>query len=516
VTVQGKMQSVSVLIVDDQKYVCDTTRMICRQLFKKISEHLNVQCAYTKEEALKFANNEQFHLILLDQDLGKDPHGKKIYGIDLIPTLRSLQTFAEIIMLTATNDIRSVVEAMKRGASDYLVKVDGNTEYRNLKLTQALNRAYRYITRERQLLSRKKSKFICKSPPMRRVDTQLQALAKVDDCVLITGASGLGKQAGAERLSELRGEFLKQVGRPFVDCNTASLSKDLFLTELFGAGANAFTGAANVAKPGLFESADGGDLFLDEIGEIPEEVQKALLKVIDQKIYTRVGAGEVSRKSNVRVIMATNRDLKAMVKQGLFRHDLYMRISAFKIEMPPLEERKEELSDIVNVLIESIWREYSQKPLSLEEFPSDLVEYLTRDNIEGNLRGIKNDLKQLLVFSQRDSDGLPILDGWRDTIRVQHSATARLNQSITFEHLLNLPTDMLSHPEFPGLRATKDILERKLLGEALEKYPDSLTERAHALKMAVPNASTKFSEFEKEKIKTAKEGQSGKEHAQYA
>lgn len=195
------------------------------------------------------------------------------------------------------------------------------------------------------------------------------------------------------------------------------------------------------------------------------------------------------------MILATHRDLKELVEQGKFRKDLYMRIVALKVEMPPLEERKEDLPFIIRALLARTCRG-SKKRLTYDELPPELLAHWNRPNIEGNIRGIENDIDRLVVLSPQRPDGTLDLSRWKSILGLTkrgRPATTPITSKIGLDHLLNLPTDLLG-PDFPGLSQMKKILEEKILEEAVRKYPN-LTTRAQALKVNPANAYRKYQQI---------------------
>lgn len=492
---------VSVLIVDDQQPSRISNRLMCQLLFKNIADgDLYIREVGTIEEALDLLSESIFHIVLLDKNLGEDAAGKEINGVDLIPQLLSVQPLTQIIVLTGDDATVDIIRAMKMGASDYLMKGEDeeNKAYREATIRNALQKAKHELTRarkERGDLGSRRIEFACKSPAMQRLYKKLECLAESNRPVLITGATGLGKGAAARELHRLRKKFLRQDNRPFFNLNISAIEGGVARSELFGHEAKSFTGSAEKAKIGFLELATTGDLFLDEIGDITEEVQVMLLKVIEEKEFQRLG-GSTTIKTHTRFILATNKNLEELVKQGKFREDLYARISALVIQMPPLEERKEDLPDIVRILLEKECREDSGRKLAFEDLPQDLLDYLCRDNIPNNIRGIESEISRLVLFSPRDRNGDVNVKEWKKLMGEQAFRPRKLRLGggdIELDHLLNLNTNVLNE-NFPGLEELKNILEKKVIEEALRKHP-RLTEQAQALKMSKSFAHQKLRRF---------------------
>ncbi len=489
---------VKILVIDDQETDRRAAKLFCEIQIKELgSSKLKIQEADSISKALDLMSKETFHVLLLDRDLGYDEKGNAIDAIEFIPELLNLQPLVQILMLTASEDFVASCEAFQKGAVGYLLKraEPKYAEYRNHQIKLAIVHAV--VSQDRERLKSKTetadTDFICHSPAMKQLNYQLEALADFDKPVLFLGESGLGKTSAAKRLHQMRAKALGQTNRPFFNLNVANF-KEVAESELFGHEPNSFTGAGNQVKLGYFELANDGDIFLDEIGDASPELQAKLLKVIEEREFNRVG-GKKTLKTTARVILATHRDLKELVDQGKFRKDLYMRIVALKVEMPPLEERKEDLPSIIRALLARTCRG-SRKRLMFEELPSELLAHWHRPNIEGNIRGIENDIDRLVVLSPQKDNGPLDLSRWKSTLGLTkrgRPATTSITAKIGLDHLLNLPTDVLG-PDFPGLTQVKKILEEKILEEASRKFPN-LTTRAHALRVNPANAYRKYQQI---------------------
>ena len=305
---------------------------------------------------------------------------------------------------------------------------------------------------------------------MRSLDVQLQTLAQYPAPVLLLGESGLGKTVTAKRLGQLRGEFLNQPKRPFFNINMANISKELADSILFGHEKGAFTGADRV-KQGLFELSNGGDLFLDEIGEASLEVQAKLLKVIEEREFCRIG-GSQNFVTTARVILATNRDIKQMVTEKKFREDLYARICTFDITLPTLKERKKDIPYICDAIINELRKENKERRFSYADFPDALQEYLQRDHIPFNLRGIRNDIERLMISSRADNTGLLDFSNWKSILGISRRSvfhTKRPTEYLSYSDFKNMPTSFLSKEDFPGIKEAKNVFEKKVLEEAVSK-----------------------------------------------
>ena len=494
---------VSVLIVDDQENARRANHLsIMRSLeiLNMDTKDINVSTASNIEDAFEIMRRQKVHVVLLDRDLGKDESGKMIDGIDYVGDFLNVCPSTQVLMVTGYDDARLVVRAMQAGACGYIVKstAEDFLEYRREQIFKALKKAKLENERARARFLDKysSSKYVCKSKAMQAVDIQLKALAQYSTSALLLGKTGLGKTVTAKRLTELRGEFLGQKDRPFFSVNMANISPELADSILFGHEAGAFTGA-DKAKQGLFELANGGDLFLDEIGETSLEVQAKLLKAIEEKEFFRVG-GSKTFKTNACVILATNKNLEKMVEQKKFREDLYARICAFSIVIPPLEKRKEDIPYICQAIIEKLKKENREVRFDYEDFPEHLKEYLQRDNIPFNIRGIRNDIERLMISSPKDRDGKLDFSKWKGILGVAKKSvfySKKPTEYITFDDFEKLPTSFLTgNGNSPGFKEIKNVLEKKLLEEALSKC-QTQTDIARLLKLSKSNIMAKLCKY---------------------
>jgi DNA-binding NtrC family response regulator len=314
----------SILLVDDDA----AFRHVMANELRRLGHQ--VWTASSGEEAVEKAGQLEPAVVLLDLRLpGMD-------GLETLKAIRAGNSSAEIVMLTGHGSIDTAIEAIRIGAFDYVVKPCPLDELQ-VRIQRAVER--RSLQQRASLLERgltppdQAGSFLGESPAFQRLLQLIDRVAPSDSTVLITGETGSGK----ERVAKLIHARSARKSRPFVVVDCAALQESLLQTELFGHERGAFTGAER-AKPGLFEVAHGGTIFLDEVGEISLSTQTALLRVLDTSQFRRVG-GTKEVRVDVRVLAATNRDLSAMAGKGLFRGDLYYRMSTITIEIPPLRER---------------------------------------------------------------------------------------------------------------------------------------------------------------------------------
>jgi DNA-binding NtrC family response regulator len=323
---------VRLLIVDDDEALRDTlVRRFQRQ-------GMEVTAADSGEEALARADRTRWDVALLDL------HLPGMNGIDLLAALKERQPDVEALMLTAHGSIDTAIQAMRHGAYDYLAK-----PFQLPDLEVHLQKAYEKVQltrRERQWVEQlnyesPRYRLVGSSPAIRKVVQLIEKVAPTDATVLVRGPSGTGKELVARALhfNSARRE------RPLVTINCAALQESLLESELFGHEKGAFTGAVQ-SKPGLVEVAEGGTLFIDEIGEMAPGLQAKLLRVLEDGHYRRVG-GTQENRADVRIVAATNRRLDEEIKVGRFREDLFYRLNVLSIELPPLRERAEDIPELV-------------------------------------------------------------------------------------------------------------------------------------------------------------------------
>ncbi len=367
----------TLVIVDDDESLCDS-------LTDYLTEGaLSVVSVHNGAHALELCSARKVDVVLLDQRL---PDAS---GYDLCASILNFNEQTKIIFMTAFPSFDNALKAIKEGAHDYLSKP---FDLKELKLT--IERALRTSDLERveQLQQYRESResndvaLIGASAVFREIDKLIDLSASSDAPVLITGETGTGKNIVAKAL-----HYRSAVsGKTFVSLNCASLPESLIEAELFGYEKGAFTGATS-AKKGVFEMAEGGTILLDEIGEIPPHLQSKLLNVLDEKVIKRIG-GETSRSVDVRVIAATNIDLHRAIREKRFREDLYYRLSVIRIHIPPLRERKEDLPELCNHLIEKLG---GGNDITL---PDSEIAALLEYDWPGNVRELKNIIERTLIL----------------------------------------------------------------------------------------------------------------------
>ena len=376
----GNFSDVTVLIVDDEKHTRDGLR-------RSFEDEFDVYVAADIAAAMELMKDEAVDVMVTDLRLGGED------GMELIEAALRLPQPPVCIMMTAYGSVDIAVEAMKRGAYDYVGKPLNIDE-----LELIIKRAVRSRSVEREIVELKQQvedrygveQIIGRSPSMQPVFETIQQVAPTRATVLIEGESGTGKELVARALHNLSGRPKPKL----VTVHCAALSEQLLESELFGHERGAFTGATERRK-GRFEEAQGGTLFLDEIGEINSSTQVKLLRALGERTIERVG-GNQPIKVDVRVVAATNRNLEQMIKRGEFRDDLYFRLNVVKIEMPPLRVRKEDIVLMVDAFLKEFSEENS-KPV--RELTQDALRCLIDYDWPGNVRELRTAIEHGVVMS---------------------------------------------------------------------------------------------------------------------
>jgi DNA-binding NtrC family response regulator len=413
------MKKVKILVVDDEAIVReslgDWLKDVGYQVFTAENGH----------EALEVIEKEKPGIIIADLVMpGMD-------GIELMRKAREIQPKIEVIIITAYASIPTAITAMKKGAYDYIEKpfcperaellVEKLAEHQelveeNLSLRQRLEDRYRF------------ENIIAKSSKMQRVIEVIKVVAKSNATVLITGESGTGKELVARAI---RSQSHRR-NKPFVAVSCAALPESLLESELFGHEKGSFTGAY-AQKKGKFEFANGGTLFLDEIGEMSANIQVHLLRVLEEKEFTRVGGNEPI-KVDVRVISATNKDLRKAIEKQDFREDLYYRLNVVNIELPHLRERKEDIP----LLAEHFLNKFaSENRKEITGFSPDAIELLLDYDWPGNVRELENAVERAVILAQ-DSI-ITAADLPQESMSLTSPATPRKSlKEVEKEHILNV------------------------------------------------------------------------------
>jgi DNA-binding NtrC family response regulator len=429
-----------ILVVEDE----DKLRRVL-QLQLETGGYQVLQAA-TAEEALKLA--DQADLVLTDLRLpGMD-------GLELLTALRRQNSLTPVVLMTAFGSVESAVEAMKNGASDFLPKpfsldhlmtvINKALEVRalraeNLELREALGHRYEFDS------------IIGRSAPMRDIFATIARVAPTRATVLLAGESGVGKDMIARAIHH----HSPRKDRPFVKINCTALPENLMESELFGYEKGAFTGA-NTTKPGKFEQADTGTVFLDEIGDVPASVQVKLLRILQEREFERLGSNK-TRHIDVRVLAATNVDLRAALENGTFREDLYYRLNVMPMNIPPLRERKEDIPALAEHFVARLAIDMGSRARSIG---SSGMQKLIAYHWPGNVRELENVLERSLVMAERD-----VLEA--EDVRLDMSPRARPSNS---QASYFVPDGM-----------TLDEYEQSIIKEALKRANGNKSQAARLL-----------------------------------
>src|SRR6059036_3696476 len=370
-----------ILVVDDDPGVRESFRLI-------LEDHYDVLDVPDGPRALDVVGASQIDLVLLDIRLpGMD-------GIEVLERIKAIDEGIEVILVTAVKTVRTAVAAMKLGAFDYLTK-----PFEDEELLSLMRRAVEKRSLEREVTflrgelarSRDREEIIGEHPEMQKLARLVTQVARTTTTVLITGESGTGKELIARAIHH-RGP---RRDKPFVPVNPAAIPDALVESELFGHEKGAFTGA-HQRKLGRFELAQGGTLFLDEIGLLRAEVQAKLLRVLQEREIERVG-GTRSIKIDVRIVAATNADLKAAMQSGTFREDLYYRLNVVPIEVPPLSERSMDVPLLVDHFVRRYSREFNKR---VEGLSHEALAALKEYRWPGNVRDLQNVIERCVVLAE--------------------------------------------------------------------------------------------------------------------
>jgi len=381
----AKSMKPSILIVDDDEVMQETLSDVFR---KRGYEVVSVGSG---NGALPVVKRHLIDLILLDMRL------PDVDGLEVLKKIKEFDTEILVIMMTAYSDVHSAVSAMKSGAYDYINKP---FELEELQLlvekgleTRSLINEVRRLHRQHRV-EYQNSHLYGVSPQIQYVRELIEMISKTNKTsVLIQGESGTGKELAANAI-HLNS---KRSGRPLMKINCSAIPDSLLESELFGYEKGAFTDAKSTKK-GLFELADGGTVFLDEIGEMKPFLQSKMLRVLENQTFMRVG-GEREIKVDVRVIAATNRDLEGLVREGLFRKDLYYRLKVMVVEMPPLRERVEDILPLAKLFVDENNKEYNK---NVKGFSEEAKKLLTHYSWPGNVRELKNVIERAMILTDQE------------------------------------------------------------------------------------------------------------------
>ncbi len=447
-TVLGKMKKInsSILVVDDQEEVLIAAKLILKRYFEKVIV-LN-----DPRKLLATIADEAIEVVLLDMNfrVGYED-GKE--GIYRLQEVREHFPLVKLILMTSYAQIERAVEGIKLGAIDYMMK-----PWENDKLIENIKQAVKQFRKSKGKSEETAASFYQgESDSIRGIYKMAERVAKTDANVLILGENGTGKYVLAEFIHQ---QSDRRKG-PFIHVDLGSLNENLFESELFGYAKGAFTDA-NQDRPGRFEAANGGTIFLDEIGNVPMHLQTKLLQVIQSKKSIRLGESK-ARELDVRIITATNMDLADAVSKQLFREDLYYRINTISLEIPPLRERKEDLKGMIDFFLAHFADKYQMDVLLIS---AEVLEQLRQYNWPGNIRELQNRIERAVILADDTQIGLEALGINTEMLQLG----ADKDKTLSDIEKIKIEQTLAKHLGNISKTATELGLSRPALYRKMEKY----------------------------------------------
>jgi len=439
-----------ILIVDDEEGIRESLSGILED------DGYDVLTADSGEEAVKIVKETSPDLIFLDVWLtGMD-------GIKTLQEIKAMKPDVSVIMISGHGSIELAVKATQTGAYDFLEKPLSLE-----RVLLVLKRAIEKRTLERENIALKENltrkwKLIGESQKIKDLREQMEMAARSNSRVLIFGESGTGKEVVARLLHEKS----PRDGKPFVEVNCAAIPQELIESELFGHEKGSFTGAFE-KKNGKFELADGGTLFLDEIGDMSVQTQAKVLRVIETQEFQRVG-GNKNINVDVRIIAATNKDLREEVKKGSFREDLFFRLNVIPMFVPPLRERKDDIPILVEYFLDSLAEEYGKPP---RKILAEALKYLLSYDWPGNVRELKNVIERLVIMTPSN-----IIDARNLFIPVEHEGSGYF--------------------QYKTLKDARDAFEKDYITKKLEENNWNISRTAEILDVERSNLHRKIKTYE--------------------
>ncbi len=453
----------NILVVDDEEFI----RLNLKRIFSE--EEYNVILEDTGKGAIDQIKNNKIDIALLDINL------PDINGLEVLKQIKEIQPGLLVIMITGYASVESAVNAIKLGAYDYIkkpFKADAIKLITRLALeTQTLKKTVEELQKQTQKPFAI-DQIIGVSDEIKHMKNQITEFAKYDsETVLITGESGTGKELVASALHNLS----PRAGKEFVEINCASIPETLLESELFGYEKGAFTDAKG-KKHGLLEKANGGTLFLDEIGEMSMPLQAKLLRLIENKKFRRLGSTE-DIHVDIRIIAATNKDLKKAIEENQFRKDLYYRLNVLRIEVPPLRKRRDDI-----LILASYFLDYFNKKFSKEinDFSEEAKNIMLNYHWPGNVRELKNSVERICILQKK-----PLIEA-EDLPKEWLEKTPESNS--------NLIPDKIDFNKYSYNEILYNI-EKQLLQKAFNMYGQNTSQTARALKLPRETLRDKLAKY---------------------
>ena len=411
------MKKHKILIVDDEQ-------SLVYVLKKLLEDEFIIDTASDGEEALSYIKQNEYFAVFLDIRI------PKINGMEILSYTRQLINKPNVIIMTAQNTMVNAIDAMKQGAYDYITKPFELDEILGIieKIKKNENLENKQLEKSEDFLD---TLLVGKSKTMQEVFKTIGKLSHNNVTVLILGESGTGKELVARsiHLNSVRSD------KPFIVVNTPSVPSELLESELFGHEKGSYTGA-NEKKEGKFISANGGTIFLDEIGDMPLNLQAKLLRVIQEKEVEPVGSNKPV-KIDVRIIAATNKNLKSMIKNAKFREDLYYRLNVIEITLPPLRERKSDIPILADFFIKKFSEELN---IAEKQLSSDALSFLQSYNFPGNIRELENAIRRCMVMSPssvlNSDDFMEILNNGEKNLSIDKYLKDKKTEIDPFEDII--------------------------------------------------------------------------------
>ena len=427
-----RKKEAGILIVDDDEDILFSARVWLKKFF---TEAVTIN---SPNKIITAIQNHQIDVILLDMNFRRGfEDGKE--GLYWLSEIKEIDKDVPVILMTAYVEVELAVEALKNGATDFILKPWNNEKlYASVNLAVDISRKNKKLSQWENLQENAENyELQTQSPKMQQAINTIKKVAATDANLLLLGENGTGKFVIAEYIHQNS----KRKNEPFVHIDLGSISENLFEAELFGYAKGAFTDA-KTDKAGKIENADGGTVFLDEIGNLTPQLQQKLLTLIQTKKLSRIGETK-ERFPDVRFIFATNADLKKMISENTFREDLYFRINTVEVELPPLRERKEDIASLAEFFIKKYEKKYGKSNLKITN-----LEELQNYHFPGNIRELEHSVEREIILSENENIKLSL----------SHTASEEQITSLNLEEM-----------------------EEKMIKNALKKHKGNITLAAEAL-----------------------------------
>ena len=427
-----RKKEAGILIVDDDEDILFSARVWLKKFFTEV---ITIN---SPNKIIVALQNHQIDVILLDMNFRRGfEDGKE--GLYWLSEIKEIDKDVPVILMTAYGEVELAVEALKNGATDFILKPWNNEKlYASVNLAVDISRKNKKLSQWENLQENAENyELQTQSPKMQQAINTIKKVAATDANLLLLGENGTGKFVMAEYIHQNS----KRKNEPFVHIDLGSISENLFEAELFGYAKGAFTDA-KTDKAGKIENADGGTVFLDEIGNLTPQLQQKLLTLIQTKKLSRIGETK-ERFPDVRFIFATNADLKKMISKNTFREDLYFRINTVEVELPPLRERKEDIASLVEFFIKKYEKKYGKNNLKITN-----LEEVQNYHFPGNIRELEHSVEREIILSENENIKLSL----------SHTASEEQITSLNLEEM-----------------------EEKMIKNALKKHKGNITLAAEAL-----------------------------------